>query len=76
MEKGIHPQEPNTVAASQPPAADIVGDKDVAIAMVGEERHAIDPDVVRRAVRKIDWFLIPAMTVGCKFILICPPLLF
>lgn len=42
------------------------GDKDVAIAMVGEEGHVVDPVVVQRAVRKIDWFLIPAMTVGCK----------
>ncbi|KAI0127628.1 major facilitator superfamily domain-containing protein [Xylariales sp. AK1849] len=38
--------------------------KDVAMAMVGEERHPIDPAVAARAVRKIDWFLIPAMTVG------------
>ncbi|KAI5921923.1 major facilitator superfamily transporter [Camillea tinctor] len=34
------------------------------MAMVGEERHVIDPIVVARAVRKIDWCLIPAMTVG------------
>ncbi|KAK3937147.1 major facilitator superfamily domain-containing protein [Diplogelasinospora grovesii] len=39
-------------------------EKDAAIALVGEEQHTIDPVVARRAVRKIDWFLIPAMTVG------------
>jgi hypothetical protein len=42
-------------------------DKDEAIAMVGEERHAIDPVVMARAVRKIDWFLIPAMIFGCQY---------
>ncbi|ETS73676.1 hypothetical protein PFICI_14622 [Pestalotiopsis fici W106-1] len=38
--------------------------KDVAIEMVGEKSHAIDPAVAAHAVRKIDWFLIPAMTIG------------
>ncbi|POR35550.1 Putative transporter [Tolypocladium paradoxum] len=38
--------------------------KDDAIAMVGEERHVVDAAVEARAVRKIDWFLIPAMIVG------------
>ncbi len=41
-------------------------EKDEAMAMVGEQEHALDPAVVARAVRKIDWFLIPAMIVGCK----------
>lgn len=40
-------------------------DKDVAIAMVGEQSNTIDPAVAARAVRKTDWFLIPAMIVGC-----------
>ncbi|KAF7558846.1 hypothetical protein G7046_g5315 [Stylonectria norvegica] len=40
------------------------GGKDDAIAMVGEEQHAIDPAVEARAVRKIDLFLIPAMIFG------------
>ncbi|KAL6827625.1 major facilitator superfamily domain-containing protein [Trichoderma camerunense] len=39
-------------------------DKDDAVAMVGEVRHAIDPIVEARAIRKIDWFLIPAMICG------------
>lgn len=39
-------------------------EKDVAIAMVGEEVHVIDPAIAARAVRKIDWFLMPAMLVG------------
>lgn len=40
-------------------------EKDDAIAMVGEQTHAIDPVVEARAKRKIDWFLIPAMVLGC-----------
>lgn len=43
-----------------------VAAKDEAIAMVGEQEHTVDPVVVARAVRKIDWFLIPAMIFGCK----------
>ncbi|KAG0647144.1 putative transporter [Hyphodiscus hymeniophilus] len=39
-------------------------DKDIAMAIVGEERHAIDPTIEARVVRKVDWFLIPAMVVG------------
>lgn len=42
-------------------------DKDDAVAMVGEVRHVIDPVVEARAIRKIDWFLIPAMICGCQF---------
>ena len=42
-------------------------DKDIAITIVGEERHAIDPIVAARARRKIDFLLIPTMTVGCKY---------
>ncbi|KAK4158366.1 major facilitator superfamily domain-containing protein [Chaetomidium leptoderma] len=41
-----------------------LSEKDEAIAMVGEQGHAVDPAVVARAVRKIDWFLIPAMIFG------------
>ncbi|KAF2011133.1 allantoate transport protein [Aaosphaeria arxii CBS 175.79] len=39
-------------------------DKDVAIGLVGEHAREIDPEVERRVLRKIDWFLIPAMIVG------------
>ena len=46
-----------------------MGNRDEAIAIVGEEQHTIDPVVVARAVRKIDIFLIPAMIVGCTFYL-------
>lgn len=45
-------------------------DKDDAVAMVGEVQHEIDPVVEARAVRKIDWFLIPAMICGCQFSLL------
>jgi hypothetical protein len=40
--------------------------KDEAMAIVGEQEHALDPAVVARAVRKIDFFLIPAMIFGCE----------
>lgn len=43
-----------------------VDGQDIAITMVGESRHTIDPVVTARAVRKIDWFLIPAMVIGCR----------
>lgn len=39
--------------------------KDEAIAMVGNRSQDVDPVVVARAVRKTDWFLIPAMVFGC-----------
>ncbi|EFY99946.2 allantoate permease [Metarhizium robertsii ARSEF 23] len=39
-------------------------EKDDAIAMVGEEKHAIDPAVEARVVRKIDMFLMPTMVLG------------
>lgn len=39
-------------------------DQDIAIAIVGEHRHDIDPVVEARVVRKIDLFLIPTMIFG------------
>jgi hypothetical protein len=61
--------EKTTPKASSPPASHDVEasaslDKDVAIALVGEHAHAIDPVIEARVLRKIDWFLIPAMIVG------------
>ena len=41
-------------------------DKDVAVTIVGEQPNAVDPVVASRARRKIDWLLIPTMTVGCN----------
>jgi len=38
--------------------------KDIAMAIVGEHRHAIDPAVEARIIRKIDLFLVPAMFIG------------
>jgi hypothetical protein len=32
--------------------------------LVGAHHQTTDPAITRRAVRKIDWFLIPAMTIG------------
>jgi len=39
-------------------------DKDIAINLVGEHAQDIDPAIEARVLRKIDWFLIPAMIVG------------
>ncbi|KAF4879493.1 putative transporter [Colletotrichum siamense] len=47
-------------ADGHPPRA---GDDD-ALAMVGTHTQDFDPAVAARAVRKIDWFLIPAMIFG------------
>jgi hypothetical protein len=45
-------------------AANIVArDKDVAITILGEQRHIIDPAAEAR-VRKIDGFLVPSMSIG------------
>jgi hypothetical protein len=43
-------------------------DQDVAIAVVGEHAHAIDPVVEARVIRKIDRFMIPAMVIGYGFV--------
>jgi hypothetical protein len=45
-------------------ARSISSDRDVAIGLVGERAHEIDPELERRVLRKIDRFLIPAMVVG------------
>lgn len=45
------------------PALDDAPSDSTAI-QAGDEPVPVDPEVVRRAVRKIDWFLIPAMTLG------------
>ncbi len=47
-----------------PQIQDVDRDKDIAIGVVGEHRHAIDPAVEARVVRKIDLFLIPTMILG------------
>ena len=39
-------------------------DKDIAINLVGEHAQEIDPEIEAKVLRKIDWFLIPAMIVG------------
>lgn len=40
------------------------GEKDVALAFVGEHAQPIDLELEKRVVRKIDLFLIPAMVIG------------
>lgn len=45
-------------------ATSVSQEKDVAIGLVGEQARDIDPEVEARVLRKIDWFLIPAMIVG------------
>ncbi|KAG7135420.1 putative transporter like protein [Verticillium longisporum] len=56
-------------ARTMSPTADVSGATkirggDEALAMVGEQQHSYDPAVAARAVRKIDWFLMPAMIFG------------
>lgn len=45
------------------------GDTDLAFAYVGETAHDVDRALERRVVRKIDWFLIPAMIMGKSLVL-------
>ena len=60
--------EPAPAASGSDSAGDTdYGEKDIAMEIVGTESHEIDLVVAARAVRKIDLFLIPAMTVGCTF---------
>lgn len=56
------PAEPESGASS------LSLEKDVAIGLVGEHAREIDPEIEKRVLRKIDWFLIPAMIVGA----LCP----
>lgn len=41
---------------------------DEAIALAGEQERPIDPVVAKRVLRKLDWFFMPAMTIGCKYL--------
>ncbi|KAI9746315.1 MAG: hypothetical protein M1818_000026 [Claussenomyces sp. TS43310] len=41
-----------------------ISDQDIAMAVVGEHAHEIDPVMEARVIRKLDRFLIPAMTIG------------
>jgi len=59
------------VAADDSEARSPPTDRDVAVAIVGEERFASDPAVSARARRKIDFLLIPTMTVGCMWSFSC-----
>lgn len=58
---------PTTDEADIAATAVASSEKDDAIAMVGEEKHAIDPAVEARVVRKIDMFLMPTMVLGCVY---------
>ena len=51
---GDNNNEPSSVSKSN----------DVALTIVGEHAQEIDPAMEARVIRKIDWFLIPAMFVG------------
>lgn len=42
--------------------------QDIAMAIVGEHSHPIDPAVEARVIRKIDRFMIPAMITGYGFV--------
>jgi hypothetical protein len=46
-------------------------EKDVATGLVGEHARDIDPEDEARVLRKIDWFLIPAMIVGMSNMHLC-----
>lgn len=54
----------NESAGAEGAASIVAGDKDVAITILGEQRYIIDPAAEARVVRKIDWFLVSAMSIG------------
>lgn len=64
--KGVPPTTTNTSTTPSNGGTDgsPSKDKDVAITLVGLRPHAVSPGATRRAVRKTDRFLIPAMCVG------------
>lgn len=55
---------PREVSGLEDGLQDGFEDKDMAAAVVGEHAHAIDPAIAARVLRKIDWYLIPAMSIG------------
>lgn len=67
-----------TLTSTSPPSHDELNisadspistaEKDVAIELVGEQAREIDPAIEKKVLRKIDWFLIPAMIVGTNII--------
>jgi hypothetical protein len=62
-------QEKAVEPLSLPPNAEMGAssmslERDDAAKLVGERAQDIDPDVAKRVLGKIDWFLIPAMIVG------------
>ncbi|KAF2874042.1 major facilitator superfamily domain-containing protein [Massariosphaeria phaeospora] len=63
-EKGVALTPGEAERASGDSRSAVSLDKDVAIGLVGEHATAIDADVEKRVLRKIDWFLMPAMVVG------------
>jgi hypothetical protein len=54
----------SAIADPESGASSLSLEKDVAIGLVGEHAREIDPEIEKRVLRKIDWFLIPAMIVG------------
>jgi hypothetical protein len=69
-EKEVEPHAPQVVEAQHDVESFSPADrnKDVAMAVVGEHGHAIDPVVEKRVIRKIDSFMIPAMIIGYGFV--------
>lgn len=65
-EKGVlgHDSPPDAGYDAASPTSSVSLDKDVAIGLVGVHAREIDPAVEAKVLRKIDWFLIPAMIVG------------
>lgn len=60
----VPPLQSDTQLDPESGASSLSLDKDVAIGLVGEHAREIDPDIEARVLKKIDWFLIPAMIVG------------
>jgi len=64
VESGGSPQEHELEAGVSSTSLD----RDVAIKLVGVHAQEIDPLVEKRVLRKMDWFLMPAMITGASFV--------
>ncbi len=59
--------DPNPAGLSEKVASQEIGTRNSPSTLLDialEDARPIDPEVERRVIRKIDWFLVPAMVIG------------
>ena len=71
--EGVHSiTNSENISASASTSVTNLSTKDEAMVMVGEQEHELDPALVARTVRKLDFCLIPVMLFGCMSLLSSP----